>query len=588
MKNKLSGFSLMEMLLVLLIIAIVMAASAPMVNRKMLSTMAEKSPWVWTDTTGSIAYNLNGNDNQTTTIGAMALPIGSEKISARLYISNNGTADGEVNGTNNSTKIPQIALGGAVNNEADPLFYIHKYRTSLAISSNKVYKPNSSSSSGGTPGTPGNPNQYLEGAISIGNKAEVTANNSIAIGNKAEVQADNSIAIGRNAFTHNTNALAIGTNAKTKTKTKTGTDVSGQGTAIGADTIASGDGSAALGRYAQATADGAVALGGWTKTTTNNVDSQVTAGAQASGEHSIAIGTGAFTQNLGGVVIGAKATTKLSDSVSGQGTAIGADTIASGDGSAALGRYAKATADGAVALGGWTKETIDNVDSQLTAGAQASAGNSIAIGTGAVASGLNSVAIGTGAQALARNSVAIGKGVVSAGNNAIAIGKTGTTVCVHTLQYESLSQVSDRRLKNVGEVFTGGLEQIKKLEVFNYTFKKDTEKTPRVGVMAQDLQKIFPNAVFKGEDGFLRIRMEDMFYALVNAVKELDAKVQMIVDKNIAGLKKQIADLEEENRVITEKNVALEKQIASLYEQNAKLEERMNAIEKQLAIKKNK
>ena len=148
--------------------------------------------------------------------------------------------------------------------------------------------------------------------------------------------------------------------------------------------------------------------------------------------------------------------------------------------------------------------------------------------------------------------------------------------------------VSDRRLKNVGEVFTGGLEQIKKLEVFNYTFKKDTEKTPRVGVMAQDLQKIFPNAVFKGEDGFLRIRMEDMFYALVNALKELDAKVQMIVDKNIAGLKKQIVDLEEENRVITEKNVALEKQIASLYEQNAKLEERMNAIEKQLAIKKNK
>ena len=478
MKNKLSGFSLMEMLLVLLIIAIVMAASAPMVNRKMLSTMAEKSPWVWTNTTGSIAYNLNGNDNQTTTIGAMALPSGSEN--ARLYISNNGTADDEVNGTNNSTKIPQIALGGAVNNDADPLFYIHKYRTSLAISSNKVYKPNSSSSSGGTPGTPGNPNQYIEGAISIGNKAEVQADNSIAIGNGVKVKGENSIAIGSNAFTHNTNALAIGTNAKTKTDT----DVIGQGTAIGADTIASGDGSVALGRFAQATADGAVALGGWTKRTSNNVDLKVTDGAKASGKHSIAIGTGA--------------------------------------------------------------------------------------------------------QALGENSVAIGKGAISLSQNAIAIGKTGTTVCVHTLQYESLSQFSDRRLKNVGEVFTGGLEQIKKLEVFNYTFKKDTEKTPRVGVMAQDLQKIFPNAVFKGEDGFLRIRMEDMFYALVNAVKELDAKVQMIVDKNIAGLKKQIADLEEENRVITEKNVALEKQIASLYEQNAKLEERMNAIEKQLAIKKNK
>ena len=577
MKNKLSGFSLMEMLLVLLIIAIVMAASAPMVNRKMLSSMAEKSPWVWTNTTGSIAYNLNGNDNQTTTIGAMALPNGSEN--ARLYISNNGTADGEVNGTNNSTKIPQIALGGAVNNVADPLFYIHKYRTSLAISSNKVYKPNSSSSSGGTPGTPGNPNQYIEGAISIGNKAEVTANNSIAIGNKAEVQADNSIAIGSNAFTHNTNALAIGTNAKTKTDT----DVSGQGTAIGADTIASGDGSAALGRYAKATADGAVALGGWTKTTSDNVDSEATAGAQASCPGSIAIGTGAKA-----------AGSSLNNKIVGNTIAIGTEAVTMHRNSIAIGNEAS--------------DSIDNIG-----GASA-----IAIGNRAKASGDDSIAIGNDVTVKQDKVIRIGRTdqIVSIPNLVITkdlflvhhYGRGyysqidtwfGSNTPVGNVIYNTNKKTwdtvlsdcgvtSDRRLKNVGEVFTGGLEQIKKLEVFNYTFKKDTEKTPRVGVMAQDLQKIFPNAVFKGEDGFLRIRMEDMFYALVNAVKELDAKVQMIVDKNIAGLKKQIADLEEENRVITEKNVALEKQIASLYEQNAKLEERMNAIEKQLAIKKNK
>ena len=132
MKNKLSGFSLMEMLLVLLIIAIVMAASAPMVNRKMLSSMAEKSPWVWTNTTGSIAYNLNGNDNQTTTIGAMALPIGSEKISARLYISNG------------ASETPQIAIGegtaGTNKVAGDPMFYIHKYKTSLGISTKIIKK----------------------------------------------------------------------------------------------------------------------------------------------------------------------------------------------------------------------------------------------------------------------------------------------------------------------------------------------------------------------------------------------------------------------------------------------------------------
>ena len=108
-------------------------------------------------------------------------------------------------------------------------------------------------------------------------------------------------------------------------------------------------------------------------------------------------------------------------------------------------------------------------------------------------------------------------------------------------------------MKNVGEVFTAGLEEIKKLEVFNYVYKKDTTKTPRVGVMAQDLMKIFPNAVFKGDDGFYRIRMEDMFYALVNAVKELDKKIDLLAEKQkeietlraeVKSLKKDYADLE--------------------------------------------
>ena len=105
---------------------------------------------------------------------------------------------------------------------------------------------------------------------------------------------------------------------------------------------------------------------------------------------------------------------------------------------------------------------------------------------------------------------------------------------------------SDKRLKNVGKAFTAGLDEIKKLELFNYTFKKDPNKTPRVGVMAQDLQKVFPNAVFQGDDGFLRIRMEDMFYALINAVKEND---------------KRITALEKENKELKARLEAIEKKL---------------------------
>ena len=90
---------------------------------------------------------------------------------------------------------------------------------------------------------------------------------------------------------------------------------------------------------------------------------------------------------------------------------------------------------------------------------------------------------------------------------------------------------SDRRLKNVGEKYVAGLDELKKLDFFHYTFKKDETKTPHVGVMAQDLQKVFPDAVIKGEDGYLRIRTEDMFYAVINAVKELDSKISDLVEK---------------------------------------------------------
>ena len=102
---------------------------------------------------------------------------------------------------------------------------------------------------------------------------------------------------------------------------------------------------------------------------------------------------------------------------------------------------------------------------------------------------------------------------------------------------------SDRRLKYVGKESASGLNKIRQLKVFNYTFKKDTTKTPHVGVIAQDLQKVFPNAVQKGKDGFLTIRMEDMFYAVINAIKELDAKYQA-QEKRINDLEKRIEKLE--------------------------------------------
>ena len=367
------------------------------------------------------------------------------------------------------------------------------------------------------------------------------------------------MAIGNNATGYGDRAIVIGQNSRAH-----GSSGNDDMIVIGEYAVAKGDCSIAIGKRA-----------GTHPIAVNGVTNEIAKEDISPAKYAISVGHGALAAHDYSIAIGEYA----SDHIYPQK----ADPGSGGNSSVAIGRVAKAYGNNSIAIG-------NNAQAQ----GDTNKDNTIAIGKNARASGNNAVAIGAGARVSGDNSVAIGTTISVNADNRIVLGTSTSNVYIPGTLYVRntfggyVPVISDRRLKNVGEVFTGGLEQIKKLEVFNYTFKKDTEKTPRVGVMAQDLQKIFPNAVFKGEDGFLRIRMEDMFYALVNAVKELDAKVQMIVDKNIAGLKKQIADLEEENRVITEKNVALEKQIASLYEQNAKLEERMNAIEKQLAIKKNK
>lgn len=108
---------------------------------------------------------------------------------------------------------------------------------------------------------------------------------------------------------------------------------------------------------------------------------------------------------------------------------------------------------------------------------------------------------------------------------------------------------SDRRLKNIGSLNLAGLKELNQLKIYNYTFKNDKDKLPHIGVMAQELQKVFPNAVFEDESGYLKIRWEEMFFASINAIKELDNKIVLAI-KRITNLETQIAQLESENKTL--------------------------------------
>lgn len=128
---------------------------------------------------------------------------------------------------------------------------------------------------------------------------------------------------------------------------------------------------------------------------------------------------------------------------------------------------------------------------------------------------------------------------------------------------------SDARLKNISGDSTAGLAEINKLEIKNYTYKNDEKKTPHVGVIAQQLQKVFPDAVTTDKDGYLRIRTEDIFYAMVNSIKELCAKLQDLTAK-VVGLDKRITELEAQNKMLLEQNKAFEKRLEKLEKQAAK------------------
>lgn len=114
---------------------------------------------------------------------------------------------------------------------------------------------------------------------------------------------------------------------------------------------------------------------------------------------------------------------------------------------------------------------------------------------------------------------------------------------------------SDIRLKNVGQAFTGGLNEIRKINIYNFTFKNDVNKLPQVGVIAQDLKMIFPNAVSKDSKGYYRIRWDEMLYAAINSIKTLNSKIEKLASKIVTD-KNRVAELKKDN---AELNATLDK-----------------------------
>lgn len=81
---------------------------------------------------------------------------------------------------------------------------------------------------------------------------------------------------------------------------------------------------------------------------------------------------------------------------------------------------------------------------------------------------------------------------------------------------------SDERLKNVHGLSDKdkALNLIKGLKIVDYAYK-DAPNIERVGIIAQELQKLDDRFVEKAEDGYLYVKMSELIYPLILVVQEL-------------------------------------------------------------------
>ncbi len=651
MKNRFKGFTLAEMMVVMLVLTIMLAAAAPIMTKRREVT-ATDSPWRYSTNGSDAYYGLQAN--QTAMIGQDEKT--NKDLNARLILTGNSDNPYITFKSNSNTTLANMffkgsnfIIGGPY--DTDNPFKIGLVAENTAFGYNALIK-----------------NEQGIQNVAIGANALKSnlGDGNIAIGSNtlySNVAGYDNIAIGRNALM-NAKSLDSGN-----------TEVSSQNIAIGSFAMINAD-------YDEFNniAIGHKSLGN-TKSSVNNIaiGVQAMADASTSGAKNIAIGNSAlkkYEKNLSGsygspgenTVIGTNA---MSETQYGyRNTVVGAEAgkkLNNGHNVIlGYGALPKSGEDENVVIGALAMENSTSSDTNIAIGYNAMnkfSGDGYNVGIGYQAlkdieNGTRVVAIGyrsgseylldgSGDQHLYLGSPAVHnnkktKGIIEAhhvGNDKYIVLNGDVMITGHlmvnqrvfadayyadevtpgvdknnafrytgslstdtysmpttssaykwrgntaTMEYPTSS---DKRLKNITGENKAGLEEIKKLNVFNFTFKKDDKKIPHVGVIAQDLRKIFPDAVVEGEDGYLQIRHEDMFYAVVNAVKQLNTIVEALIaevkvdlakilkhDEDIAKLQKQNKEIVKQNKELRNKNEELEKRID-------KLEKRLEKVLKEL------
>lgn len=479
-KSKRKGFSLVEMMVVMLLIAVVLAASAPMITRKVSRERSDKIfDMLGTDPNNAVEYVKGRNQ--------------------RIFM--NGRKDGYVGIVETGVNIPTNSVIFGKN-----MLFPFDYVTKESPANNLV-------------GIGFDTSNYLN-SVAIGYKAGAFTD-AVSIGNSAS-GSDYGVAIGSNSNTRHKNSVAIGYRAQTSGENAVAIGGSQWGTEAGERSVAIGYGARA--RY-----NNSIAIG---------------ANTSVMGENSIAIGNNATAPYKNTVVLGDSNTTVFipGNLVVNHAALIGRS--AGRNDNLYFRPYAQEDGRHFAVLnaGDWKGE-----DSNLSMVQDDTNTDLLVVRVGP----FSTLGERWRRDYKDNNRTHINFEDPSKGNN------------------PKSHRQSDIRLKNVGEPFTAGLDELEKLNFYHFTFKKDKDQVPQVGVMAQDLQKVFPQAVSKDDGGWLTIRWDEMFYAAINAIKELNTKVCAIA-KDVTNLK----------TVTDEHTKTLEAQAQTIEQQQVEIKELTARVEK--------
>lgn len=125
-------------------------------------------------------------------------------------------------------------------------------------------------------------------------------------------------------------------------------------------------------------------------------------------------------------------------------------------------------------------------------------------------------------------------------NYALEVGGERDVKIHNNLIAQDITSMSDKSLKNNIRKLKYGMNELKKIEPVLFDWIKDNKPKNNIGLIAQEVEKIIPEIVFKDKyTGLCSIKYDKLSTVIINGLKEVSVK-QNKLEKKITNQQKTI------------------------------------------------